>query len=83
LKTVQTIEVLTDTFDPENDVLIYAYFITGGKIVGKGAKVAWYLSDVVPGIYTITAGADDGCGFCGQTMTKEIKVVECADCINP
>ena len=74
------IEIYTEGFDPENDVLTYVYKVSGGRIIGAGAKVVWDLSGVAPGTYTITVGVDDGCGICGATITKEIKVVECPDC---
>jgi hypothetical protein len=41
-----------------------------------GEKVIWDLSGVKPGTYTITAAVDDGCGFCGKTMTKTVIVKE-------
>jgi len=63
--------------DPEGDVLTYQYTVSGGKIVGTGAKVQWDLSDVSPGTYMITAGVDDGCGICGKTMTKEVTAKAC------
>ena len=62
--------------DPENDVLTYNYTVSGGRIVGTGAKVTWDLNGVRPGTYTITAGVDDGCGLCGKTITQSINVVE-------
>lgn len=74
------IEVVTTAIDPENDVLTYSYTVSAGKIVGTGANVVWDLSSALPGTYTITAGVDDSCGVCGQTQTKTVKVVECADC---
>lgn len=73
-KSENKISVTTEASDPENDVLIYDYKISGGKIIGKGAKIIWDLSDVQPGTYTITASVDDGCGFCGESKTKEIVV---------
>ena len=76
----RSIEISTEAIDPENDVLVYRYTVTGGKIIGQGSKVMWDLSGVPPGTYTITVGADDGCGVCGKTITKEIKVIECPDC---
>ena len=60
--------------DPENDPLTYQYTVSGGKIVGQGAKVVWDLSGLAVGTYTITAAVDDGCGFCGMTKTKTIIV---------
>ncbi|MDQ3800096.1 MAG: hypothetical protein M3384_11625 [Acidobacteriota bacterium] len=76
----QTIEIFTDGYDPENDVLTYNYNVSGGKIIGQGAKVVWDLSGAKPGTYTITAGVDDGCGVCGRTETKEVRVLECPNC---
>ena len=67
--------------DPENDVLIYDYQISGGKIIGKGANVVWDLSGVKPGTYTIKAAVDDGCGLCGESITKTITVKECPNCL--
>ncbi|CAN5442073.1 hypothetical protein BH10ACI1_BH10ACI1_34560 [soil metagenome] len=76
----QLIEITTEAYDRENDVLIYYYQVSGGKIIGKGAKVVWDLSGVKAGTYTITVGADDGCGFCGVTKTETVIVKECPDC---
>ena len=76
----RTVEISTEAVDPENDVLTYNYTVSGGKIIGTGAKVVWDLSGAAPGTYTITAGVDDSCGVCGQTQTKTVKVVECPDC---
>lgn len=74
------ISVTTEAIDPENDVLTYNYNFSAGKIIGQGANVVWDLSGVKPGIYTITAGVDDGCGICGMTVTKTVVVKECLDC---
>ncbi len=79
----QTLDV-TATPDPARtdptDVITFNYTVSGGKIVGRGAKVIWDLSGVKPGTYTITAAADDGCGVCGMTLTIEVKVIECPNC---
>jgi len=72
------VEVSTKAEDKDNDVLTYNYTISGGRIIGQGAKVFWNLSNVRPGTYSITAGADDGCGICGTTMTKTVPVKECS-----
>lgn len=72
--------VTTAPGDPENDILTCEYTISGGKIIGQGAKIIWDLSGVKPGTYTITAGVNNGCGICGSTMTKTVVVKECADC---
>ncbi len=76
----RTISVATRASDPENDVLTYNYTVSGGRIVGTGANVQWDLGTAQPGTYTITTGVDDGCGVCGKTDTKTIRVEECQDC---
>ena len=76
----KTIEVSTEAFDKENDQLVYSYVVSGGKVIGTGAKVIWDLSGVAPGRYAISAGVDDGCGICGETKTQSIEIEECPDC---
>ncbi len=76
-----TINITTTAVDPENDPLVYNYTVSGGRIIGSGANVQWDLSGVAPGTYTITAGVDDGCGFCGQTQTRTVTVEPCPNCI--
>ncbi len=74
------IKIKTTAFDPENDILTYSYAVSAGKIIGTGANVIWDLSGVKPGVYTITAGVNDGCGVCGETKTEAVIVKECSDC---
>jgi len=75
LKTsVNQFEIETIAEDPENDVLTYVYKVSAGKIVGSGARVVWDLSDVSPGSYTLGVGADDGCGICGEIVTKSVTI---------
>ncbi len=76
----QTIEISSEATNPDNDVLVYSYTISGGKIIGQGAKVVWDLSGVKAGTYTVTVAVDNGCGFCGATKTMEVKVVKCPNC---
>lgn len=68
------ISVTTVASDKENDPLTYIYDISGGKIIGVGAKVIWDLTDVAPGTYTITVWANDGCGRCGVSKTQTVAV---------
>jgi hypothetical protein len=75
------ISVKIKAVDLENDVLTYNYDISAGKITGAGADVIWDLSDVQPGIYTITTGVDDSCGICGKTVTKTVVVKDCPHCV--
>ncbi len=79
-KSNRKISVETIARDPENDVLTYNYTISGGKIVGQGAKVVWDLTDVGVGTYTITVGVDDGGGVRGTTKAQTVVVKECPDC---
>lgn len=76
----QSIEVSTITNNQMDDDVTYAYIVSVGKIIGKGAKVVWDLSGVKAGNYTITAETDDGCRFCGSPKTKTVTVKECPDC---
>jgi hypothetical protein len=76
--TTITVATRASSTDP-TDVLTYNYTVSGGRIVGSGANVTWDLSGVRPGTYTITAGADNGCGVCGTTKTETITVRDC-DC---
>lgn len=78
-----TVSVSTTAVDPENDVLVYHYTVSGGRIVGQGANVQWDLSGLQPGSYTITAAVDDSCGLCGQTKTETVRVVSCPNCTTP
>ncbi len=77
----RTVGVATSASDPENDVLTYNYTVSGGRIVGSGAKVDWDLSGAQAGTYTITTAVNDGCGVCGKTDTRTVTVKECDDCI--
>lgn len=77
----RNIGVTTHASDPENDVLTYNYTVSGGRVVGTGANVQWDLSGAQVGTYTITTGVDDGCGICGKTDTKTVRIEECGDCV--
>lgn len=68
------IDIFSEVFDADNDPLVFNYTVSGGKIIGNGQKVIWDLSGVEAGVYTISVVADDGCGICGEKMTKEVVV---------
>lgn len=72
--TAKLVEVRTTAVDPENDILTFNYTVTGGRIIGAGAKVKWDLTGVRSGTYTITAGVDDGAGVIGQTKSMTVVV---------
>lgn len=73
----KTINISTKATDKENDPLTYTYTVSGGRIVGNGANVSWDMTGVQPGNYTVTVGANDGCGICGETKTETITVEKC------
>ena len=68
--------VTTIAEDAEGDNLKYHYTISGGLITGSGSNVSWDLNGAMAGTYTITAVADDGCGPCGEKMTKSVKITD-------
>jgi hypothetical protein len=76
-----SVTVATDAFDKDGDQLLYQYTVSGGRVNGSGANVTWDLSGAQPGTYTISVGVDDGCGVCGQPVTREVRVVNCTDCV--
>ena len=74
------LSISTTAFDAENDVLTFAYSVSGGSIVGRGSRVDWDLSEVPEGTYTVVVSVDDGSGPLGKTMMKQIAVEDCAGC---
>lgn len=78
----QIVKIYTTVQNSKNEDLSYNFTVSGGKVTSQGPKVWWDLSGVKAGTYTITAAVDDGCGFCGKTITKTVVVKECSDCKN-
>ncbi|MBS1794664.1 MAG: hypothetical protein JSS81_12465 [Acidobacteria bacterium] len=70
------IAVTTTVSDTSYTMVLYQYYVAAGKIVGRGPEVVWDLSGVRPGVYRITAVADDGCGPCGKYVTRTVVVKE-------
>ena len=71
---VRWFSINTKAADPERDILIYNYLVSGGRIIGVGADVIWDLAGTPAGVYTVTAAVDDGCGICGKYITKSVRV---------
>jgi hypothetical protein len=67
----RSVEVFTEAYDAEKDVLSYIYTVSGGRITGVGAKVKWDLSSLGPGSYTISVSATDGLPG-GKSITKVV-----------
>jgi hypothetical protein len=72
------VDVLTIASDPENDRLTYQYVVSAGKIIGRGAKVKWDLSDAPIGTHRILVGTDDGNGI-HRVGAAAIDVIPCAE----
>jgi len=77
----EKIDVVTEYIDSEYDVVTFNYQVSGGKIVGNGAKVTWDLTGAPPGTYTIMAGVNDGLGVCGEIKIRRFEILECAGCM--
>jgi hypothetical protein len=75
------VDVTAAAHDADNDVLVFEYTVTAGRIIGRGSKVKWDLSGVEPGTHTITANADDGCGLCGKAKSAAVTIEPCIGCI--
>ncbi len=54
------VQLMAQATDPDNDTLLYAWSVTGGRISGEGRQVTWDLSGVNPGSYTATVTVNDG-----------------------
>jgi len=75
-----SVNLTTTASDPDGDTLLYTYSVTGGRVTGDGANVAWDLSGVGPGTYTASVEVDDGCG-CITAATTTVTIATCGDCI--
>jgi hypothetical protein len=76
------VTVKTSVKNAEN-VSRYNYSTSGGHIVGKGAIIAWDLSGVRPGNYTITVDIEVSSKNLGKSLTKNIEVKEYVCCLQP
>jgi hypothetical protein len=59
---------------------LYAYAVTGGRVVGEGSKVTWDLSGVWPGSYTATVEIQDDKKHRAFSSVI-VKIVNCPDCV--
>lgn len=74
------VNVFTEYSDPENDVVTFNYRVSGGRIIGQGARVVWDLAGLAAGTYMIMAGVNDGAGVCGEIKKRKVEILECAGC---
>lgn len=68
----------------------FKYNVSGGRIVGEGPTIIWDLTGVPPGTYRITVGVLQETGLSGlplmvigQTQTRTVEILDCADCPIP
>ncbi len=71
------VEVTTVSKTAEKDNLTYYYIVSGGKIVGQGAKITWDLGRVRPGEYKMMVGVGKDGIMRGKTVVKSIHVELC------
>ncbi|HEV7396728.1 MAG TPA: hypothetical protein VGN86_09495 [Pyrinomonadaceae bacterium] len=67
--------------DPDNDVLVYTWTVTGGKVTGEGKTVTWDLTGANPGNYTATVQLTDGTH--PVTGSTSVTIANCSDCKPP
>ena len=72
-----SVKVKISVINPQNAELSYHYTVSGGRIVGQGARVSWDLSGVRAGTYTISVCIGGGSEFCPETQTKTVRVKQC------
>src|SRR3989440_6796531 len=75
-----SVNLTTTASDPDGDTLLYSYTVTGGRVTGEGANVAWDLSGLGPGTYTASVNVADGCG-CSTSSTTTVTIASCSDCV--
>jgi hypothetical protein len=74
--------ITTKALDPDRDKLSYRYWVDGGRIIGRGAKVSWELTGVKPGFYGGKVQVRDGRGG-SATEAVKIKVLYMGMCPLP
>jgi PKD domain len=67
--------------DPDGDVLVYTWSVTGGKITGDGRNVTWDLTGARPGTYTATVTVADGTHQ--ATGNTTVTIADCTNCVKP
>jgi hypothetical protein len=82
--TANQVQVIVDAGAPAEAEVILTWEVTAGRVIGKGEKVIWDLSDVAKGTYTITACAQysfagwaDPHTMCGSAI---LVISDCAGC---
>jgi hypothetical protein len=68
--------------DADNDVLVFTWSVTGGKITGDGRNVSWDLTGAQPGTYVATVQVSDGT-HPPVSGSATITIANCPDCHRP
>lgn len=72
----QNTMITVSSVKPGNNMVKYEYTISGGRIIGEGAKVIWDMTDTQPGTYQIRIDIEDR--FTGQKRA-ETKIITVQD----
>ena len=70
----------------DDNSLKYEYTISGGRIIGEGAKISWDMTGAQPGTYQIRVDIEDKSKEQKRTETKTIEVKDGScfyDCVCP
>lgn len=79
-------KITVSSAKPENNMLGYEHTISGGRIIGEGAKVIWDMTGAKPGTYQIRIDIEDKLKNEKRAETKIITVIDqdCSgDCFCP
>lgn len=72
---------------PENNQIKYEYRVSGGRVIGEGAKIIWDLTGVQPGTYEIRVDINDKSNGQKRAENKTITVYDstpiCVLCVCP
>ncbi|HKO42144.1 MAG TPA: hypothetical protein VJU84_02555 [Pyrinomonadaceae bacterium] len=71
-----SVELTANATDPGDNVFLYTWSVTAGKVSGEGRKVNWDLSGVGPGVYTASVEVNDGHQHLTMASTT-VTVMEC------
>src|SRR6185369_3346206 len=80
--TDNTVTLVANATDPENDQLLYTWSVTGGRLSGEGRQVTWDLTGVADGTYTATVEVNDGNQHTATGNTT-VTVAPCVGCATP
>jgi hypothetical protein len=76
-----SVTLVADARDDNNDQLLYTWSVTGGRLSGEGRQVTWDLTGVQNGTYTATVEVSDGTLKANGSAT--VTVADCTGCVRP